>query len=50
MKPLRVEYDPNADALAIDFPGFGGERHGPYGPHRNARLTELERRHRVAAA
>ena len=23
MKPLRVEYDPAADALAIDFPGFG---------------------------
>lgn len=23
MKPLRVEYDPAADSLAIDFPGFG---------------------------
>lgn len=23
MKPLRVEYDPTADAVAIDFPGFG---------------------------
>jgi uncharacterized protein YuzE len=23
MKPLRVEYDPAVDALAIDFPGFG---------------------------
>jgi uncharacterized protein YuzE len=23
MKPLRVEYDPDVDALAIDFPGFG---------------------------
>ncbi|MGD9572394.1 MAG: DUF2283 domain-containing protein [Thermoleophilia bacterium] len=22
MKPLRVEYDPAVDALAIDFPGF----------------------------
>jgi YD repeat-containing protein len=24
MKPLRVEYDPAVDALAIDFAGFGG--------------------------
>lgn len=23
MKPLRVEYDPAVDALAIDFSGFG---------------------------
>jgi Protein of unknown function (DUF2283) len=23
MKPLRVEYDPAVDALAIDRPGFG---------------------------
>ncbi len=23
MKPPRVEYGPAADALAIDFPGFG---------------------------
>ena len=23
MEPLRIEYDPAADALAIDFPGFG---------------------------
>lgn len=23
VNPLRVEYDPTVDALAIDFPGFG---------------------------
>jgi uncharacterized protein YuzE len=35
MKPLRVEYDPAADALAIDFPGFG--------PGASARVVRLDR-------
>lgn len=35
MKPLRVEYDPAVDALAIDFPGFG--------PGASARMVRLDR-------
>ena len=35
MKPLRVEYDPAADALAIDFPGFGAGA--------SARMVRLDR-------
>ena len=35
MKPLRVEYDPAIDALAIDFPGFG--------PGASARFVRLDR-------
>ena len=35
MKPLRVEYDPTADALAIDFPGFGAGA--------SARMVRLDR-------
>jgi uncharacterized protein YuzE len=35
MKPLRVEYDPAADALAIDFPGFG--------PGASVRMVRLDR-------
>lgn len=34
MKPLRVEYDPAVDALAIDFPGFG--------PGASARMVRLD--------
>lgn len=34
MKPLRIEYDPAADALAIDFPGFG--------PGVSARMVRLD--------
>jgi uncharacterized protein YuzE len=35
MKPLRVEYDPAVDALAIDFPGFG--------PGASGRMVRLDR-------
>jgi hypothetical protein len=35
MKPLRVEYDPAVDAVAIDFPGFG--------PSTSARTVRLDR-------
>jgi hypothetical protein len=35
MNPLRVEYDPAVDALAIDFPGFG--------PGASARMVRLDR-------
>jgi uncharacterized protein YuzE len=35
MKPLRVEYDPAVDALAIDFPGFG--------PGASVRMVRLDR-------
>ncbi|WP_217923633.1 DUF2283 domain-containing protein [Miltoncostaea oceani] len=35
MKPLRVEYDPVVDALAIDFPGFGAGA--------SARMVRLDR-------
>jgi uncharacterized protein YuzE len=35
MKPLRVEYDPAADALAIDFPGFRARA--------SARMVRLDR-------
>lgn len=35
MKPLRVEYDPAVDALAIDFPGFGAGA--------SARMVRLDR-------
>jgi YD repeat-containing protein len=34
VKPLRVEYDPAADAIAIDFPGFG--------PGASARTVRLD--------
>lgn len=35
MKPLRLEYDPAVDALAIDFPGFG--------PGASTRMVRLDR-------
>lgn len=35
MKPLRIEYDPAVDALAIDFPGFGATA--------SARMVRLDR-------
>jgi len=35
MKPLRVEYDPAVDALAIDFRGFGAGA--------SARMVRLDR-------
>ena len=35
MKPLRVEYDPAVNALAIDFPGFGAGA--------SARMVRLDR-------
>lgn len=35
MKPLCVEYEPAADAVAIDFPGFGAGA--------SARMVHLDR-------
>lgn len=35
MRPLRIEYDPEVDALAIEFPGAG--------PGASSRMEQLDR-------